>query len=91
MARMEEHIKSLHDQVAASSQATAEALVEIRALREEHRQEMKTMLEKHNALERAFAEGKATLRGVKLGWAAAFALIGGGIVAFFESVAEFFK
>jgi hypothetical protein len=37
------------------------------------------------------AEAKGTVQGIKVGWAAAFTLIGGGIVAAFNQLVEFFK
>lgn len=88
---MEEQIAGLSKQVAASNDATAEALREIKALREDYRKEMQALTDKHNALDRAFAEARGTVRGVKIGWAAAFAAIGGGIVAVAAKVSELFS
>ena len=70
---MEEQIAGLREHMAATSELASEALRELRALREDHRKEMQALTDKHNALDRAFAEARGTVRGVKIGWAAAFA------------------
>lgn len=60
-------------------------------LERELRAEMTAIDEKQSALELAWAEAKGTVRGVKLGWAAAFVAIGAGALAAIEKIMEAFK
>lgn len=88
---MEEHIAGLREAMNANGKVAQEALREIQALREDMRNEVKALAEKHTTLETSFAEAKATFRGVKIGWAAAFMFIGAGIVTGWETFFGLFK
>ena len=95
MARMEEHIIKLGEALARNGDAAREAVEEMRALATETREETKairaeiaTLRSDHTSLETKIAEAKATARGIGIGWAAAFAAIGGAIATGFSQIME---
>lgn len=90
MARMEGHVSALREHMATNAETAAEALREIRALREDHRKEVQALTEKHTTLDKVVAEMKGTARGVGIGWAAAFTFLGGVIAAGITKLTEIF-
>lgn len=99
LALLEERVTTTREHDAAHDKAVLDALKEIRddvkSLRQYVEDEVKAMTERQTKTETRvdtlMAEIKGTGRGIKIGWAAAFTLIGGGIAAVVGQITGWLK